>query len=96
MERMGPYSLWEFFSREKTMVVAMLNVGDVQSACSCTNASTMPTLQPSLMAVVANAMLTAVATVSQRSTTTGAAWRSAIAPKINGDTKAATADAAKA
>ena len=48
------------------------------------------------MAVLARAMASAVATASPRSTLTGEACRSAIAPKISGDTNAASADVANA
>ena len=48
------------------------------------------------MAVLTRAMEMAVATASQRSTFAGGTWRSAIAPNISGEIKAATAEAAKA
>ena len=41
-------------------------------------------------------MAAAVATDNPRNTFTGEAWRSAIAPKINGEIKVARAEAAKA
>ena len=44
----------------------------------------------------AAAIAIAVASASQRSTLTGEAWRSAIAPNSKGDTNAATPDVAKA
>jgi len=48
------------------------------------------------MPLAAKAMAAAVATASPRSTFTGEAWRSAIAPKISGETNAASADVANA
>jgi len=49
-----------------------------------------------LIAVLAKAIPAAVASERPRMTITGDAWRSAIAPKINGETKAATAVVANA
>src|ERR1035441_2762057 len=60
------------------------------------SASTSQGLQPSLMAVLASTMAAAVAKERPRRTITGEAWRSAIAPKISGETKAASAEVAKA
>ena len=48
------------------------------------------------MAALTIAIVTAEASASPRSTVTGETWRSAMAPKISGDTKAASADAANA
>ena len=48
------------------------------------------------MAVLASTMAAAVASAKPRKTFTGEAWRSAMAPKISGETKAASAEAAKA
>src|SRR5262245_61328693 len=48
------------------------------------------------MAVLTSAIDAAVANESPRRTVTGDAWRSAIAPKMRGDTNAARADVANA
>ena len=48
------------------------------------------------MAVLTSAIAAAAASASPRSTFTGETWRSAIAPKISGETNAATAEAANA
>ena len=74
----------------------MLHVGEEQSAWSWINASTSHGFHASLMAVLASVMARAVATASPRKTFTGDAWRSAIAPKINGETNAASAEVANA
>ena len=48
------------------------------------------------MLQAASDMVAALATASPRNTATGEAWRSAIAPKISGEMKAARAEVAKA
>jgi hypothetical protein len=48
------------------------------------------------MAVLTSVMAAAAASARPRSTFTGDVWRSAIAPKISGETNAASADAANA
>jgi ABC-type branched-subunit amino acid transport system substrate-binding protein len=60
------------------------------------SSSTTPGDQCCLMLQVASSIAKAVVTVSPRSTFTGEAWRSAIAPKISGETKAAMAEVANA
>src|ERR1035441_1443319 len=60
------------------------------------SASTSQGLQPSLIAVLASVMAAAVASESPRRTITGEAWRSATAPKISGETNAASAEVANA
>ena len=89
---MGPNSRLASASRAKTIVDEMLHVGDEHRAWSWISASTSHGFQPSLMAVLASAMAAAVASASPRKTFTGDAWRSAIAPKISGETNAASAD----
>jgi len=60
------------------------------------SASTSQGFQSCLIAVLAIAIAAAVASESQRSTFTGDAWRSAIAPKNSGETKHASGEVAKA
>ena len=96
MARIGPNSFCAFASRAKMIVEEMLNVGDEQRAWSWIVASVSQGFQPSLMAVLARAMVAAVASDNPRSTLTGDACRSAIAPKISGETKAASAVVANA
>ena len=55
----------------------MLQVGDEQSACNWISPSTSQGFQPSLMAVLASVIATAVASASPRSTFTGEVCRSA-------------------
>jgi hypothetical protein len=78
------------------MLVQMLAVGAEQSMSNWISTSTTPGGQCCRMLHVASSIAAAVAAVSPRKTFTGEAWRSAIAPKISGETKAATAEAAKA
>ena len=92
----GPNSVLESRRRAKTIVDEMLHVGVEQSACSWMNPSTSHWFQPSLMAVQAIAIAAAVANERPRNTFTGEACRSAIAPKINGETNAASAEVANA
>ena len=94
--RTGPNSAWVLRNREKTIAVVMLPVGVEKNAWSWINKSTSQKFQPSWMAEVAMVIVTAEATASQRRTLTGETWRSAIAPKIKGEMKAATAVVAKA
>ena len=58
--------------------------------------NTQPGDQPCLMLQATTDMVTALATDKPRRTATGEAWRSAMAPKINGETSAARAEVAKA
>ena len=74
----------------------MLQVGEEHRAWSWSSASTSHGFQPCSIAKEASAIAAAVARDNQRSTLTGEACRSAMAPKKSGETKAATAEAAKA
>ena len=94
--RIGPNSFFASASRANTMVEAMLHVGDEQKACNWISARTTHGPAPERIAVLAAAIATAVANDSQRSTFTGDACRSAIAPNSNGEINAATPEAANA
>jgi hypothetical protein len=94
--RTGPNSRSESCSRENAMLDVMLNVGAQHSAFNWISASTSQRSQPHWMDAPASAVAPAVATASQRSTRTGEACRSAIAPKTSGESSAAMADVAYA
>ena len=96
MARIGPNSFFASASRAKTIVDAILHVGDEQNACSKINPSTTPGPAPRRIAVLASAIAIAVARANHLNTFTGEAWRSATAPNNNGDTNAATPEVANA